>query len=202
MDTFAGSGKDPVTLHKYLYANINPVSYTDPSGRMTLGELGTVVSILGTGYSSYSATTNILNGNYTAAAWDVATGFLGVGLFKLSSTAKYIPVRQWYIQQIDDIAWITQRMEASGAPGLKILEYAVNARNKAKFVAREMMLNANKADGAKDVAKLAERNMKLYGNPYGPDLSSFTYSSMETFQSILQSALRSDPLLNALFIAW
>ena len=32
MDTYQGSNYDPITLHKYLYANANPVTYCDPSG--------------------------------------------------------------------------------------------------------------------------------------------------------------------------
>ena len=35
MDTYQGSIFDPVSLHKYLYANANPVTYVDPSGYMT-----------------------------------------------------------------------------------------------------------------------------------------------------------------------
>ena len=31
-DSYAGSISDPVSLHKYLYANSNPVTYSDPSG--------------------------------------------------------------------------------------------------------------------------------------------------------------------------
>jgi hypothetical protein len=31
MDTYQGSNYDPITLHKYLYANANPVTYCDPS---------------------------------------------------------------------------------------------------------------------------------------------------------------------------
>jgi hypothetical protein len=43
MDTATGKNAEPVSLHKYLYANINPVSYTDPSGRVTLIELNTAI---------------------------------------------------------------------------------------------------------------------------------------------------------------
>ena len=31
-DSYAGSISDPISLHKYLYANSNPVMYSDPSG--------------------------------------------------------------------------------------------------------------------------------------------------------------------------
>ena len=34
MDSYQGSIYDPVSLHKYLYANANPVMYTEPSGYM------------------------------------------------------------------------------------------------------------------------------------------------------------------------
>ncbi|MCL5768198.1 Ig-like domain-containing protein [Acinetobacter sp. ANC5681] len=34
MDSYMGQSNNPITLHKYLYANANPVMYTDPSGYM------------------------------------------------------------------------------------------------------------------------------------------------------------------------
>ena len=39
MDTFAGFEKDPITLHKYLYGNANPINGIDPSGKFTLMDL-------------------------------------------------------------------------------------------------------------------------------------------------------------------
>ncbi len=47
MDTYAGSLSDPISLHKYLFANSNPVKYCDPSGHMTLVECEVVGAIIG-----------------------------------------------------------------------------------------------------------------------------------------------------------
>jgi hypothetical protein len=40
-----GNNSDPVTLHKYLYANANPVNMIDPSGNFSLVEFGAANSI-------------------------------------------------------------------------------------------------------------------------------------------------------------
>ena len=45
MDSYQGSLYDPVSLHKYLYANANPVKYTDPTGYFSLAECSVANSI-------------------------------------------------------------------------------------------------------------------------------------------------------------
>jgi len=47
MDTFQGRMNDPVTLHKYLYANGDPTNMTDPSGRFGLVDAGVAATISG-----------------------------------------------------------------------------------------------------------------------------------------------------------
>ncbi|RLC19393.1 MAG: hypothetical protein DRI57_07180, partial [Deltaproteobacteria bacterium] len=46
-DSWQGRISDPVTLHKYLYANANPVMYVDPTGYMSIQEINSVMRILG-----------------------------------------------------------------------------------------------------------------------------------------------------------
>lgn len=44
-DSYSGTLSDPVSLHKYLYANANPVMNSDPTGYFTLFEVSAVISI-------------------------------------------------------------------------------------------------------------------------------------------------------------
>jgi RHS repeat-associated protein len=47
MDTYEGSGAEPASLHKYLYANADPVQGIDPSGRFTVAGMLTAIRTLG-----------------------------------------------------------------------------------------------------------------------------------------------------------
>ncbi len=67
MDTFAGMGFEPKTLHKYLYANVNPVSFVDPSGKFSVGAfmvglaLGATINAYADGISNGIKLLNRLN---------------------------------------------------------------------------------------------------------------------------------------------
>ncbi len=48
MDGYWGSSYDPASLHKYLYANANPLTYHDPSGYISIAQLAVGVAISST----------------------------------------------------------------------------------------------------------------------------------------------------------
>ncbi len=56
LDRYEGSNQNAITLHKYLYANSNPVSGTDPSGNLTAYQT-TGVTRMSTSLSSTLLTT-------------------------------------------------------------------------------------------------------------------------------------------------
>ena len=95
MDSYEGSIYDPDTLHKYLYANGNPVTYSDPSGNMfdlsstTLGMgiqsvLNNAVQICYRGVMSgliNMTLTAVMGGSWEQAKSSFITGlFLGAGI--------------------------------------------------------------------------------------------------------------------------
>ena len=47
-DTYAGRLSDPMSLHKYMYANSNPVKYCDPSGHFSALEFAVAGAIMAT----------------------------------------------------------------------------------------------------------------------------------------------------------
>ena len=75
MDSYAGNGMEPITLHKYLYANANPVTYIDPTGYFSLAECSVVQSIQGilNGMHQITWLTKIVKwANIMCTAYDVA----------------------------------------------------------------------------------------------------------------------------------
>lgn len=51
VDTWEGQATEPISLHKYLYANANPVTYTDPTGNWSLAGTLAVAGITALGIS-------------------------------------------------------------------------------------------------------------------------------------------------------
>ena len=75
-DSYAGSISDPTSLHKYLYANANPVMYSDPSGYMTLAETVTVSAIISGMTSSLINVSAYLDGLCSLSEFDFSNAFM------------------------------------------------------------------------------------------------------------------------------
>ncbi len=77
MDEFEGKGGDPVSLHKYLYANADPLRYRDPSGRMGVAEVGYSAGITGK-FAGIAIPTIVASGLKAAAV--IALTAVGTGV--------------------------------------------------------------------------------------------------------------------------
>lgn len=89
MDTYGESLSDPMSLHRYLFANSNPVRYCDPSGHeatlqgiVTAMTISAILSAADSGITYYLKYKNSDTAKYgkTLFGWNVATaamnGFL------------------------------------------------------------------------------------------------------------------------------
>lgn len=79
IDTFAGFNMDPPSLHKYLYAHADPINGMDPSGHMTLKEVGTAISIaatLATIYTTVQTIGEFASGERELSAKEVGLAFV------------------------------------------------------------------------------------------------------------------------------
>jgi RHS repeat-associated protein len=91
-DTWMGNNSDPITLHKYLYANVDPVNNIDPTGNFTLASFGAAESIrsilneitVNTGVSIFDSAFSGDDGgdiSPTAAGWGIIAS-LSPGILK------------------------------------------------------------------------------------------------------------------------
>ena len=80
MDSYQGSVYDPVSLHKYLYANANSVMFTELSGYYSLAET-----------SAAQAVNSILD--KAKATYDSA--MVRIGMKLIASLTVYVEVHKW-----------------------------------------------------------------------------------------------------------
>ncbi len=211
MDTYMGNNSDPITLHKYLYANSDPALNVDPSGHMSMMSVMSSVNISSTlavasagfsGYSIGSGGVAIYEGRYAEGSLDIALGFMGTGiatsgykLIKYTFGPVNTAIRQKYMSFIatdmpQKIALWTQQ----GKSAEQIAQSLILMRNSIKAEARALMVADGIAGNA--VKKILElRNMWHYGHSLGPDLAWYTRQG-KTAQDIIESALRSNDKIN------
>jgi RHS repeat-associated protein len=78
-DTYMGNNFDPVSLHKYLYANAAPTMYTDPTGNFSVSGMMSTLNVMAR-LSSLAQTSvsvfNIATGETELSARQIATELL------------------------------------------------------------------------------------------------------------------------------
>ena len=100
-DSFGGFSMDPPSLHKYSYAHGDPTNNVDPSGHMSLMELGSNLNTLSNLYTVASTAFDLATGNYIGAAegaLDIVSAkfsFAGGAVTKLSKRAEALFARVW-----------------------------------------------------------------------------------------------------------
>jgi len=120
MDTWQGNGQDPITLHKYLYANANPVMGVDPSGHTTLMELMTSAN-------NYLKT---VGANATAA---YQTGGRAIGMFFQSVGARAEAFARQVFQLFPQ-ATVQRNINLIGTGGKRFIDFLVSLGNKIALI--------------------------------------------------------------------
>lgn len=107
LDSYQGDRNDPISLHKYLYANANPITYTDPTGKFAAmlalmavnGEVAKAEAAhdawcikvgyeLMTAFAAFSAV-SMANSVAYELQWSLANGTVSLGL----SFASYVTTK-------------------------------------------------------------------------------------------------------------
>jgi len=117
-DTYEGSLSDPITLHKYLYGNANPVNFIDPTGLMSMGELSAADSIR-----------------------DILTKvYLDIGRNFIEGAAGYLPGGNFIVLTLAliDAYQVIRSLPSFIRAGSEILEAMDNLRLDVKHVAKHL----------------------------------------------------------------
>ncbi|HEX8154148.1 MAG TPA: RHS repeat-associated core domain-containing protein, partial [Thermoanaerobaculia bacterium] len=84
-DPELGGALDPMSLHRYLYANANPVSNSDPTGRFSMAEVGATLEVMGIMIAQNWARKALIGGIFGAVGGGVEAylsgGDVGWGIF-------------------------------------------------------------------------------------------------------------------------
>ena len=100
MDPFRGSEEDPLSLHKYLYASVDPFGKVDPSGKFaSVAEIGVVNALI-----------NIIAGNQASLGLDVVTEVA----FKDNFTVQAIVITAKSVVTVAGLSALALRLTRSG----------------------------------------------------------------------------------------
>ena len=80
MDMWMENNSDPVTLHKYLYGNIDPGNMVGPTDNFSMGSVMSAINVMGTlttvGYTFYDFTSMFVSGGDEVIVKDIGGAVL------------------------------------------------------------------------------------------------------------------------------
>ena len=206
MDPLMGSPRDPRSLHKYLYAHLDPINSVDPTGKYTLTQaMATLANIAVLALSALSiiqGVHHISEGKIARGAIEVALGFMGVGAFvgsvrflSFATGPINAAIRVRYLAALDDMAALVPRMRAAGQSSERIARTVVQMRNAAKIDARAVMIQEGGFAGKVIVKGLELANRIRYGNPVGPT-AEWLLARKGSWDAVVSGATRANQAVN------
>jgi RHS repeat-associated protein len=110
-DPEQGSVFDPVSLHRYLYANADPVDNWDPSGRLTLPEISVTLNVISLVSLAASFVANLAGYKKAAGVLQIVSIFTGVASFGVkllaAKAASAAPAAAGITGELAKLSWKT-----------------------------------------------------------------------------------------------
>ena len=206
VDPFRGWLDEPSSLHRYLYAGLDPVGSVDPSGRFTLsqslGVLGIAANFFLSLYGVYSGIQAFSQGKVARGLVEIGFGFLGLGIFSASVrvlrflySATNLAIRARYVKLTKDIGGAVAAGRKLRWGNKKIAETVIEMRNTVKLQARATMIKADPIGGRIIVKFLETRNFIKYRDKLGPTVEYFTKNGV-SHEDIIKKALSTSDKVN------
>lgn len=182
MDTWMGNNHDPVTLHKYLYANTDPVMYIDPTGNFSLGSVMSAVNTVGR-----LASTGVRAVGSSALRFAQATQRLGKQTVVAGRT---VIIRVQYMKRVKELRKIADELRKSGKSSEEIAKILNRKR-------RALGRLFKHATDAKTRQNAFVRNMEKYGDKWGPTWQ-YLRRQGKSWDDIIESSARPNSSLQEL----
>jgi RHS repeat-associated protein len=168
-DTYEGRNGEPLTLHKYLYANGNPAMFADPSGKFSLTEfaatiqgqiaIGAIVNA-GVGFANGQRTLGQIGSNLVEGAIFGAVGY-GVGSIAgkaFIQLGKYLP----FAKAGPNILQVLQKLSPA-ANGVAISGTSFFSQMTFKTSVGEFLLSTSATTGRGALGHIMEDLLKKSG---------------------------------------
>jgi RHS repeat-associated protein len=174
MDTFQGLMDDPVTLHKYLYANADPIRNVDPSGQISLNSITQALQV-----SARLVTTSVRAVGSSAVRFaKTARNFSS----RTVDAGKTVLIRVQYQNRVRELSRLAKELRSSG----KSSEEIAKILNTKRRALGRLFKNATDATTRQNAYA---RNLSRYGDKYGPTWQ-YLRSQGKSWDDIIESAAR------------